>query len=443
MLMQRKYYKMLLFKKAITTALLFVFITVSNGAAGQKEVRILLPAVDKTELFYKEWKGDLFWFKKDNETDGYTRNELIRIFREESAFNGLDSQKYLSMLPLKADFSNLSPVEAFDYDRKFTNAALTYFLDLYQGDKNIKKLIGSDEVSGKYEARDIEYIVRFLSKSNSITDLNAMARSLEPRQQDYTLLKAELKKQIYLGDSVKAEALRTSLNCYRWFSHFHFDKLVVVNIASAGLKYYESDSLKLDMAVVVGKLSTMTPRFVTYCDQVILYPYWNVPRSIAVNEILPVCKKSLMILDVLKMQVIDSKGRIVDPRSLDWKKFTKSNFPFRFRQSTGCDNALGVIKFNLTSSYNVYLHDTNLKSDFQARSRYFSHGCIRVEKPVLLANSFLEKQLDEVFLKASIKGQQPLTNKVPKPVPVFVLYMMVDVNVDGTISYFPDVYKLF
>lgn len=440
---QCKYKKMLLCRKAIIGAFLLTFVAISNGAAGQKEVRILLSSTDKVELFYKEWKGDLFWFEKDSETNGNVRQELIRIFREESTFNGLDSQKYLSMLPLKADFSSLSPVEAFDYDRRFTNAALTYFLDLYQGDKRIRNLIGSDEVSGKYERRDIEYIVRLLSKSNSTTDLNAMARSLEPRQQDYTLLKAELKKQIYLGDSVKAEAVRTSLNCYRWFSHFHFDKLVVVNIASAGLKYYESDSLQLDMAVVVGKPSTMTPRFVTYCDQIILYPYWNVPRSIAVNEILPVCKKSLMILDVLKMQVIDSKGRIVDPRSLDWKKFTKSNFPFRFRQSTGCDNALGVIKFNLTSSYNVYLHDTNLKSDFQARSRYFSHGCIRVEKPVLLANSFLEKQLDEVFLKASVKGQQPLTNKVPKPVPVFVLYMMADVNVDGTISYFPDVYKLF
>ncbi|WP_262920123.1 L,D-transpeptidase family protein [Niabella hibiscisoli] len=150
-----------------------------------------------------------------------------------------------------------------------------------------------------------------------------------------------------------------------------------------------------------------------------------------------------MILDVLKMQVIDSKGRIIDPRSLDWGKFTKNNFPFRFRQSTGCDNALGVIKFNLTSSYNVYLHDTNLKSDFQARSRYFSHGCIRVQKPILLANSFLEKQLDEAFLKASIKGQQPIVNKVSWPVPVFVLYMMADVNVDGTITYFPDVYNLF
>lgn len=434
---------MSLSRTAIIAGALFVFIMLSNGAAGQKEVRILLSGTDKLELFYKKCEGNLFWFKKDNETDGDVKNELIRIFREESALNGLDSLKYLSMLPLKANFSNLSPVETFDYDRKFTNAALTYCLDLYQGDKNIKRLIGSDEVTGKYERQDVEYIVRLLSESNSVADLNSMIRSLEPHQTIYSLLKAELKKQMYLGDSQKAKAVRISLNHYRWFSHFHFDKLVVVNIASAELKYYEQDSLKLDMTVVVGKPSTMTPRFVTYCDQIILYPYWNVPRSIAVNEILPVCKKSLMILDILKMQVIDSKGRIVDPRSLDWGKFTKSNFPFRFRQSTGCDNALGVIKFNLTSSYSVYLHDTNLKSDFQARYRYLSHGCIRVQKPIPLANSFLEKHLDEAFLKASIKGQQPIANKVLAPVPVFVLYMTADVNVDGTITYFPDIYDLF
>ncbi len=443
MMMQSKCHRVPLSGKVVITGLLFVFVTLAKDAAGQKELRILLSGADKIELFYKEWKEDLFWFKKDHETDGDIRSGLIRIFREEAAFNGLDSLKYLSMLPLKADLSNLSPVEAYDYDRKFTNAALTYCLDLYQGDRNIKKLVGSDEVSRKYEEQDIAYIVHLLSKSNSVTHLNSTVWSLEPHQQDYTLLKAELKKQMYLGDSVKAGAVRTSLNFYRWFSHFKFDKLVVVNIASAELKYYENDSLKLGMAVVVGKPSTMTPRFVTYCDQVILYPYWNVPRSIAVNEILPVCKKSLMILDVLKMQVIDSKGRIVDPRSLDWQKFTKNNFPLRFRQSTGCDNALGVIKFNLTSSYNVYLHDTNLKSDFQARSRYFSHGCIRVQKPVLLANSILGKKLDEAFLEASIKGQQPVVDKVPRPVPVFILYMMADVNADGTIAYFSDVYHLF
>ncbi|WP_262920125.1 L,D-transpeptidase scaffold domain-containing protein [Niabella hibiscisoli] len=267
-------------------------VMISYPAAGQKQLRILLSVKDQLDLFYKENSSELHWFKNNSEIDGDLKNELIRIFREESVLNGLDSLKYLSMLPLKTDFSNLSSVEAFDYDRKFTNAALTYFLDLYQGDKNINKLIGSDEVSGKYEERDVEFIVHLLSKSNSVTGLNSMVWSLGPHQRDYTLLKAELKKQLYLGDSKKAGAVRTSLNCYRWFSHFHFDKLVVVNIPSAELKYYESDSLKLDMAVVVGKPSTMTPRFVTYCDQVILYPYWNVPRSIAVNEILPVCKKA-------------------------------------------------------------------------------------------------------------------------------------------------------
>ena len=141
------------------------------------------------------------------------------------------------------------------------------------------------------------------------------------------------------------------------------------------------------------------------------------------------------------MQVIDSKGGIVDPHSLAWKKFTKANFPYRFRQSTGCDNALGVLKFNLTSPYNVYLHDTNIKSDFIMESRYFSHGCIRIQKPAELANSFLDKPLDETFLRANLRNQNPVTKKVKKNVPVFVLYMPAG-SKNGKVSYHPDIYGL-
>ncbi|ANH80829.1 hypothetical protein A8C56_07405 [Niabella ginsenosidivorans] len=72
--------------------------------------------------------------------------------------------------------------------------------------------------------------------------------------------------------------------------HFRFKKFIVVNIAAAELNYYDADSLQLNMRVVAGKSSTRTPRFTVYCDQIILYPYWNVPRSIAVNEILPFTK---------------------------------------------------------------------------------------------------------------------------------------------------------
>jgi murein L,D-transpeptidase YcbB/YkuD len=112
--------------------------------------------------------------------------------------------------------------------------------------------------------------------------------------------------------------LSQSLNLLRWIKHFGFKQFIVINPASALLRYYVADTLNLRMKVVVGTQQTPTPRFAGYCDQVILYPYWNVPYSIAVKEMLPAIRRSRSYLDPRNLQVIDSKGRITDPGSLDW-----------------------------------------------------------------------------------------------------------------------------
>ena len=147
-------------------------------------------------------------------------------------------------------------------------------------------------------------------------------------------------------------------------------------------------------------------------------------------------------MDAMNMQVVDNKGNILDAQKLDWPIFTKTNFPYRFRQSTGCDNALGVIKFNLTSPFDVYMHDTNLKSAFQSSYRYYSHGCIRLEKPIELGNFLLHGRLDPLFLQSCLKDQKPVTVKPDKPVPVFVVYGMAGFDAMNNVIYYKDIYRL-
>ena len=247
--------------------------------------------------------------------------------------------------------------------------------------------------------------------------------------------------QILLS-SFQKQQLTISLNFYRWIHHFNFQKYIVVNIASATLRYYEYDSMKLRMKVVVGKPSTKTPRFATYCNQVILYPYWNVPASIALNELLPKFKNNPGQVDELSMQLIDGRGNIIDHHKLNWRNYNKSYFPFRIRQSTGCDNSLGVMKFNLTSPLGVYLHDTNNQVAFMSGLRYYSHGCIRVEEPIELANYLLPKKVDSIFLESCIKGQVPVPIDLVKPVPVFVIYQTVETDIMNAVKYYKDVYGL-
>ncbi len=323
----------------------------------------------------------------------------------------------------------------------FLDDLITFLKDLSDGATG-KGTVSYDGVSSTNKAQRDSLLLHRLAAVRTDKDLLDLVNHLESQLPGNQALKTELREQLNLNNPEKTKQLKQALNVRRWIFHSGFEHYIVVNIASATLNYYHSDSLLLNMRIVAGKPSTKTPRFAAFCDQIIFYPYWNVPRSIAVNEILPACRETPAILDMLNLEVINNKGDIVSPNSIDWKNMSKRNFPYKFRQSTGCDNALGVIKFNLNSPYSVYLHDTNMKSVFSASSRYYSHGCVRIEKPIELATYLLPDIVNSEFLKACIKGQRPVPYNLPEKVPVFVIYTTVDLDTNGNVQYYPDTYNL-
>jgi len=159
--------------------------------------------------------------------------------------------------------------------------------------------------------------------------------------------------------------------------------------------------------------------------------------------LLPKFKRNPQLVDELNMQLIDAKGNIVDYHKLNWKNYNRSFFPFHIRQSTGCDNSLGIMKFNLTSPLGVYLHDTNNKAAFLSDYRYYSHGCIRIEQPVELANYLLSNKVDNTFLESCLRDQVPVPINLVKSVPVFVVYQTVEADIKNQAKYYKDVYDLF
>lgn len=390
------------------------------------------------DAFYKIRTGAPFWFTPDS-TGINLRMALIRVL-EKSDTKGLNKDRYgYDDLKMHLEEGSFASASLMDYDRVYTDAAISYMKDIFQGCIS-DRMISSDELSKTREVIDNNYLLDLLNRSKDSYELDYNLEKLEPGTLGYKQLINALSQADTLVDKRTTLQINRALNYYRWISHFHFKKYIVVNIASGMLHYYEQDSMVLEMKVVTGTPSTPTPKFATYCNQVILYPYWNVPQSIALNEILPLCKKGAGVLDFMNMQVINAKGNVVDPKTLNWKAFSKKNFPYRFRQSTGCDNALGVIKLNLTSPYSVYLHDTNMKFAFASNKRYFSHGCIRIEKPVALIK-YLLQDFDEDLLTACVRGQVPLVKPLQDPVPVFVIYATADVQT-GTLNYYDDIYHL-
>lgn len=383
-----------------------------------------------------------FWFQNSGEARSM-RRQLMNSVESASSFGLLNKKYHLPFIRLHTDslFSNTDSTRLWEADYLFTDAAIAFLHDLYMG-KQISRWMSYDDISSKFKTIDETYLRNRLAKVRNGKALAELVTELEPGQHNYHFLKAELKQQLQKKDSIKIKILSHTLNIYRWTHHFRHSQLILVNVGSATLRYYSNDSLLLQMKVVAGKPSTKTPRFTASTDYITLYPYWHVPRSIAIPKYLPRFKRNPSLVDAMNMQLIDGNGSIVNHRRLDWSQLSKTNFPYTLRQSTGCDNALGVIRFNITGPNSILLHDTNFKEAFLLENRFLSHGCIRLEKPVELANYLLQKPLDTAFLQSCIKNQKPVIVPFPNPVRVFVVYMLAEADDTGKVNYYKDVYRL-
>ena len=194
------------------------------------------------------------------------------------------------------------------------------------------------------------------------------------------------------------------------------------------------------MKTVVGKKSKPTPTIASYITNIITFPHWNVPHSIAVRELLPKVQKNENYLEQQNFEVVDANGNVVEDSELNWKDYSENNFPYFFRQSTGSGNALGVLKFNFQNPYSIFLHATSWQGVFSKDYRFLSHGCVRMEKPFELAGAMLRGKIDIKKLKSGKKNTESKSIKLPHKVPVFIVYMPV--KVDGKkVTFLNDVYS--
>ena len=383
-------------------------------------------------------KKKSFWTNDENGAE--LRGQLLKLV-DNSHYKGLNRKRYHQDLLHDLDKETYTTsAEKRTTDQYYTDALISYCKDMLKSPK-IETWISYDELSRKFRQKDDENLMRSLLNIEDAESMRKVAASLEPKDKDYKVLLGALEGQIEEENAPNVKKIRATLAYYRWIHHFKFSEFIVVNIASAKLRYYEDAKVSMTMKVVAGNKPTETPRFTAYCNNITTYPYWHVPRSIAVNEILPFCQENVAQIDDLNMNVMDKNGKIIRPSSLNWQKFNKNNFPYNFRQDPGCDNPLGVIKFNLTNPFNIYMHDTNLKPAFSKKKRFFSHGCIRLENPVGLANLFLKEKLDDNFIDECLEKQKP-KSKAITPVPVFVIYMPAEVTAEGGVTVFDDVYEI-
>lgn len=222
-------------------------------------------------------------------------------------------------------------------------------------------------------------------------------------------------------------------------------KYVIVNIAGFSLSAFDNGAEVLNFPVVVGKNQTQTPLLSSQIRQVDFFPFWNVTPNIARNEELPKLRKNPYYFEKKRMRVYSGWGPgavEIDPRTVDWNNVNLSRF--RVRQDPGPWNALGKIKFVFPNKYDVYMHDTPSKNLFSRTGRGFSHGCIRVSKPVDLAEFVLAdsggKWTREKIEKVLEKGKRQVVS-LDLPVPVYITYQTSWVDKNGIIYFNRDIYN--
>ncbi|HTL10003.1 MAG TPA: L,D-transpeptidase family protein [Chitinophagaceae bacterium] len=259
-------------------------------------------------------------------------------------------------------------------------------------------------------------------------------------------LTAAFTTQLNLPLKYRIAALKEGINTLRWLDAIRQQSryIAVVNIPSATLTLFAGNEKVLASRLIVGKRSTPTPTLSSIIKEVIVFPYWFVPRRLAVQELLPAIKRNPNYLAENNFQVLNEQGILVNTQRIHWASLNAGNFPYQLRQSTGCDNSLGVLKIAFYNPFNVYLHDTPTKPLFTHYRRYFSHGCMRVEKAVDLARLLLKDRqaiMDSIIQRGCVKDQQPVVLPAEVTMPLFVVYNTAWTDAGLQVKFYYNVYN--
>lgn len=241
------------------------------------------------------------------------------------------------------------------------------------------------------------------------------------------------------GESLasKVERVELALERMRWHPEKYGKRQVVINQPEYRVRYMENNETKLAMRAVVGKPSNQTNFFHDEIETVVFNPYWGVPQSIIVNEMLPRLHRDPGYLDRAGYVVTSYSGKKIASSNINWAKYA-GPVPYNVRQKPGPKNALGELKILFPNKHAIYMHDTPAKNLFARDSRAYSHGCVRLEDPRAMAAAVLGKSRDYV---SSQLGGYEQAEKTSEKIPVYVAYFTAWPNDDGVIEYHSDVYE--
>lgn len=248
--------------------------------------------------------------------------------------------------------------------------------------------------------------------------------------------------EINVSPEQRLKSVIVAMERERWINIDRGKRHILVNLTDFTAKVMDDNKVTFVTRSVVGmnQHDRRSPEFSDVMEHMIINPTWNVPRSIAVKEYLPMMKRNPNAAGHLRL--INGSGQVVSRANIDFSQYNERNFPFDIKQPPSNSNALGLVKFMFPNKYNIYLHDTPAKSLFARESRAYSHGCIRLAQPFDFAYALLARQTQDPkglfhkYLKTGRETQVDLDQKIP----VHIIYRTALTTAKGELEFRRDVY---
>jgi len=252
-------------------------------------------------------------------------------------------------------------------------------------------------------------------------------------------------EQLNVPAAERVRAIVLNLERWRWLPDDLGATHVEVNLASFMLEVVEAGRTTMRMRVIAGRPEWMTPVFSDRIQTIVVNPTWHVPRSIAAEEILPKAIEDpghLRRENLVIAEGWQEDAEVIDPAAIEWEAVDPESFPYRLRRGPGAGNPLGRIKFLFPNQHKIYLHDTPAGGLFEAVDRSLSHGCVRLRRPLELAELLLrdDPRWDREDLERAIADGRRRRIELRSPVPVHLLYWTAVATDGGPVRFYADRY---
>ncbi len=255
------------------------------------------------------------------------------------------------------------------------------------------------------------------------------------------IVTGETLKFLNMSFSERADLIALNLERLRWrpFTTLDHDN-IIVNVPEYFLRVYDNKKEVMTMRVVLGSDFNATPIFYDTIKYITFSPTWNVPQSILEEEFLPNLQSDPEYYS--KEFKFYHKRDSINPADVDWTDDDLDLSEYHAVQKSGDGNALGHVKFIMPNNFNIYLHDTPADGLFKRRERALSHGCVRLEKPIELAEYLLRDQpkWNRERIEEAMKSPEPINVNLKKLYPVHIVYRTVWVDEDGNVNFREDIY---